>query len=323
MITTRAFLQASPLRLAAALAGALLACTAAQAQQVVLTVNGEPITAFDIEQRSKLIQISQRKTLPRPEVIDDLINDKLKVGIGKRYKFEIDDGEVNKSFNDMAHRMRLDGDGLVKVLGQQGIQAYTLKDRIRAEMVWQQIVRSKYQSSLQQSEKDVDQKLESRKKDDGQTAFEYTLRPILFVIPRGSPREMVEQRTREAEALRLRFNDCDSGVPLARGLRDVAVREPIRKSSADLAPALREILEKMTIGKLTAPEATQQGVEVFAVCAKRELKSDTVAKREAQNELFSERYTAASKKFLNELRCQAMIEYKDGTNAPPVCVNTR
>jgi len=59
------------------------------------------------------------------------------------------------------------------------------------------------------------------------------------------------------------------------------------------------------------------------VCAKRELKSDTVAKREAQNELFSERYTAASKKFLNELRCQAMIEYKDGTNAPPVCVNTR
>ena len=43
MITTRAFLQASPLRLAAALAGALLACTAAQAHQVVLTVNGEPI----------------------------------------------------------------------------------------------------------------------------------------------------------------------------------------------------------------------------------------------------------------------------------------
>lgn len=323
MSSTTPLSYAFPLRFAAAVAGMLLACTTAQAQ-VVLTVNGEPITAFDIEQRTKLITLSQRKTLPRNEVIDDLINDKLKVLIGRRYKLELDDSDINKSFNDMAHRMRLDGEGLTKVLAQQGVQAYTLKDRIRAEVIWQQIVRAKYQSSLTQSDKDIDQKLETRKKDDNQAAsYEYTLRPILFVIPRGSPREMFEQRAREAEALRLRFNDCDSGIPLARGLRDIAVRDPIRKSSADLAPALRELLEKTTIGKLTAPEATQQGVEVFALCGKRELKSDTVAKREAQNELFSERYQAASKRFLNELRCQAMIEYKDGTNAPPLCGNAR
>jgi peptidyl-prolyl cis-trans isomerase SurA len=321
-------LPPSPLRLAAAIAvaGVLFACQSAQAQ-VVATVNGDPITAYDIEQRSKLIQLTTRKAAARQEVIEDLIGDKLKVHIGKRYKLEIEDGDVNKSFNEMAHRMRLDGEGLVKVLQAQGVAAYTLKDRVRAEIVWQQIVRAKFSSSLTQNEKDIDQKLETRKKDDKEAAaFEYTLRPILFVVPRNSPRDAAETRTREAEALRLRFTDCDTGIPLARGLRDVAVREPIRKTSADLAPLLRELLDKTPVGRLTAPEVTSQGVEVFALCAKKDAKSDSVVKREVQNEIFSERFQTASKKFLKELRCQAMIEFKDtkdSTDAKTACGNAR
>src|SRR5262249_4197896 len=153
-----------------------------------------------------------------------------------------------------------------------GIAAYTLKDRIRAEIVWQQMVRAKFSSTLQQNDKDIDQKLENKKKDEA-TSFEYTLRPVLFVIPRAST-EAQETRKREAEALRLRFNDCETGLPLARGLREVAVREPIRKVSLDLAPALREILDKTPVGRLTEPEVTQQGVEMFAICAKRETKAD-------------------------------------------------
>jgi peptidyl-prolyl cis-trans isomerase SurA len=313
-----------PACFAAALAGAVLIAQPACAQHVVLTVNGDPITAFDIEQRSKLITLTSRKQPPRQEVLDDLINDKVKVHIGRRYRLEIDDNDVNKSFNDMARRMRLDGDGLVKVLQQQGVQPYTLRDRIRAEIVWQQIIRAKFSSSLQQSEKEVAQALETRKKDDKDAAtFEYVLRPILFVIPRNSADGAVEARRRDAEALRTRFTDCDSGIPLARGLRDVAVRESIRKTSADLAPALRELLDNTPVGRLTAPEVTPQGVEVFALCVKRETKADSAAKREVQNEIFSEKYQMLARKFLKELRTQAMIEFKDGSDAKPSGGNTR
>src|SRR5262245_1417508 len=41
--------------------------TTASAQQVVVIVNGEPITALDIEQRSKLTQLSTHKTPSRQE----------------------------------------------------------------------------------------------------------------------------------------------------------------------------------------------------------------------------------------------------------------
>ena len=51
--------------------------------QIVALVNGEPITALDIAQRTKLIQLSTQKTPSRQEVLDELIDDKLKVQLAQ------------------------------------------------------------------------------------------------------------------------------------------------------------------------------------------------------------------------------------------------
>ena len=59
--------------------GASIFATAAGAQQVIVIVNGDPITALDIEQRTKLHQVSTHKIPARQEVLDELINEKLKV----------------------------------------------------------------------------------------------------------------------------------------------------------------------------------------------------------------------------------------------------
>jgi len=46
-------------------------------------VNGEPITNYDIEQRIKLTQLSTQKASSRQEVIDELINEKVKIKEGQ------------------------------------------------------------------------------------------------------------------------------------------------------------------------------------------------------------------------------------------------
>src|SRR5262249_56189704 len=69
--------------------GASLLATAANAQQVVVIVNGEPITALDIEQRSKLNQLSTHKAPARQEILDELINEKLKVHEAKQLRLEL------------------------------------------------------------------------------------------------------------------------------------------------------------------------------------------------------------------------------------------
>ena len=141
-------------------------------------------------------------------------------------------------------------------------------------------------------------------------AYDYRLRPILFIVPKGSAQSVFDGRIREAESLRGRFQDCDDGIRLARGLRDVAVRDPVRRSSADLPNNLRDLLNNTPVGKLTKPEVTAQGVEVFALCDKRENTIDTPQKRSARQQLFAARFEAQSKRYLSELRRGAMIEFK-------------
>jgi peptidyl-prolyl cis-trans isomerase SurA len=290
---------------AAALSGPALA------QQVAVIVNGSPITTYDIEQRTKFITLSAHKTPSRQEVIEELIDEKLKVQIGERYKLEITDADVDQAYAGMSRRMRLSPEQLTGALSHAGIDAQTLKARIRADISWQQIVRGKFQSSLQVRDKDVFNKLKDANKDDKkEVGYEYLLRPILFVVQPGSSEQAIDGRKREAEALRVRFENCESGLNFARALRDVAVRDQIVKSSADLAPALRKILDDVAVGKLTTPEVTPQGVQMFALCAKRENKVDSAATKEVREEMFAEQFQAKSKRYLEVLRKQAMIEVK-------------
>jgi peptidyl-prolyl cis-trans isomerase SurA len=97
---------------------------------------------------------------------------------------------------------------------------------------------------------------------------------------------------------------------LARALRDVAVREPVHRDSAGLPEQLRDMLGKIEIGRLTQPEVTAQGLQMFAVCDKAQTKADSPAARKKHDELFSQRYEAESKRLLDKLRKQAMIIYK-------------
>jgi peptidyl-prolyl cis-trans isomerase SurA len=129
------------------------------------------------------------------------------------------------------------------------------------------------------------------------------------VVPRGSPPAAFEARAKEAEALRARFQGCDEGIALARGMPNVAVRTQVVKGSAELPVQLRDVLAKTEIGRLTAPEATQQGVEVYALCSKLQSESGP-AKKEIKDEMFNEAFEIASKKYIKELRDQAMIEYR-------------
>ncbi len=94
-------------------------------------------------------------------------------------------------------------------------------------------------------------------------------------------------------------------------MRDVAVREPITRSSSDLAPQLREVLDSIPIGHLTTPDLTPQGLQMFALCDRRESKTDSPLKREVRQQLFAKRFETEANKFLDEIRKSAMIEYKE------------
>lgn len=295
--------------LAAALLIAAVTAPAPGNAQVVVVANGSPITAYDIDQRTKLIESSLHKRPSRQQVIQELIDDRLKIAKAKTYGFEISDEQVNRAFATMASRQRITVEQFRTFLARAGIAPETVKARVRAELTWNELVRGKFSSSLEVSESDVAKALRAQSAE-ASTGYVYTLYPVMVVVPSGSGEAIISAKKREAENLRGRFLNCKDGLPFARALRDVAVREPITRSSGDLTPQLRELLGKMELGRLTPPEVTNVGVQMFAVCEKRQTKAASPLERELRNKIFAERFEQESQKFLEEIRKSAMIEYK-------------
>jgi peptidyl-prolyl cis-trans isomerase SurA len=294
---------------AAAIATVVLAGAGALAQSVVVFVNGEPITALDIDQRAKFLLMTNQKPTPRQEVLEQLINESLKIREGKRWGIVVSDSDVDNSYAGMASRMRMNGDQLTQTLAKSGINPNTLKTRIRADIVWQQLIRGRYSARMQLSDKDVQSVLETTGGDEkNSVGFDYMLRPILFLVAPGSTGAAYDGRRREAEALRKSFKGCTESIPGVRSMRDVAVRDTVVRTSADLPEDLRKILDSIPVGQLTPPELTKHGIEMFAVCSKNETRSDTPGRRKARESIMSQRFEQESKRYLRKLRATAMIE---------------
>ncbi len=297
--------------LACAAAFAVFAAPQPARAQVIVVANGSPITELDIQQRMKLINASSHTNPSRQQVINELIDDRIKIAKAKVYGVEVGDSEVDNGFEGMARRQRMDTKQFTELLQRSGIAPSAIKDRMRAEIAWNQLVRGKFGSSLQVGETDVANALRDRKDAEQETAgYLYTLYPITLVVERAQGEASLDARRREAENLRSRFTSCNEGLAMVRALRNAAVREPVHRSSTDLPAPLRELLGNMEIGRLTTPEVTAQGLQMFALCEKKQSNGESAAKKEVREEIFNKRFESEGKKFLEEIRKQAMIEYK-------------
>jgi peptidyl-prolyl cis-trans isomerase SurA len=296
--------------LAAILATACLAPAPASAQVIAL-VSGQPITALDVAQRTRLLTlINQGRTPDRKAVIEELVDEHLKLREAKKFDAVPSDTEVDNAFANVASRARLTPEQFSQMLSAQGSDARSFKSRLRADIAWNGLVRGRFKVVAQVGDKDVAQALTARNKTPPGKVTEYTLRPVVFVVPRGAPEAVVESRRRDAEALRARFQGCEEGITAARGLREVVVRNQIRKTSAELPPPLRELFDSTPDGKAVAPERTEAGIELVAVCSRREIAGQTAVHNEIRQELVSERLQSQAQRYITELRRAALIEYR-------------
>src|ERR1700724_2686628 len=201
----------APLLLGCAVALSLMACASPlQAQTVAVMVNGEPITNYDIEQRSKLTVLSTHKPADRQQVINELIDEKGKIREGKKYGVAPAASDIDQSYAAMSSRMRITPEQLTKSLESQGIRPDTLKARMKAEMVWTSLVRGRYKESLQVGEKEAAAAAQGGGSDEKQAAegFEYKMQPIVLIVARGSAPAAIEARQKEAESLRGHVQTC-------------------------------------------------------------------------------------------------------------------
>jgi peptidyl-prolyl cis-trans isomerase SurA len=291
------------------LPGALLP---AQAQTVAVMVNGDPITDFDIEQRMKLDFVSTHKQASRQEVLNELIDEKVKIKEAKKFGVDPGASDIDQAYGQMSQRMRITPDQLTASLEKQGIRAETLKQKIRTDMVWGSLVRGRYKERLQVGEKDVNDAVKAEGGDDAQQgdAFEYRMQPVVLIVPKGSAPTAIELRQKDAETLRSRVETCEQANQYFKSMPNAAIREVVVRTSADIPANLRKVLDDTPIGHLTPPEVTKQGIEMVALCGRKPTTIDTPKRKEMRDKMYQKKYEATSNTYLAEIRKAAMIEYR-------------
>jgi peptidyl-prolyl cis-trans isomerase SurA len=284
----------------------------AQAQTVAVMVNGEPITDLDIEQRMKLDFISTHKQSTRQEVVDELINEHVKIKEAKKFGVDPSSSDIDEAYGQMSQRMRITPDQLSASLEKQGVRPETLKAKVKSDMVWGSLVRGRYKEKLQVGEKDVNDAVKAEGGDDAQQAdaFEYRMQPVVLIVPKGSPQTTIELRQKDAETLRGRIETCDQANQYFKSMPNAAIRDTVTRTSADIPATLRKILDDTPIGHLTPPEVTKQGVEMVVLCGRKPTTIDTPKRKEMRDKMYQKKYEATSNAYLAEIRKAAMVEYR-------------
>lgn len=304
------FLRQLALLTALLLAGPMLAQPAFAQSAVKATVNGEPITAYDVSQRVKMLTLFHQKTSPK-DALEDLIDETLVAQAAKKRNLTIPDADVTQRFNAIAKQVKLSPDAFAKALKQAGVDPDSLRKLLRAQMMFGQVMRAKAsQVRSDVTEADVQEELTKEGIDpNAATVKEYRLQQIVFVIPKGSPPGAAGPRQRDAAEFRRRFNGCDGSLALAQSMKGVVVLDAGRRDTSQIEGDFAEALAKVPVGGTMAPEVTGRGVEVIAVCAVKEIQSTAGVRAEVERKLTADQTKDLDKTVKAELRKGADIVY--------------
>jgi peptidyl-prolyl cis-trans isomerase SurA len=277
---------------------------------IPVLVNDVPITDYDVAQRVRLEKLGGGKTGGTKAVTEELIDETLEMLEAARHGVSIPNAQVDAAFASIAQRLKLSAAGMTKALASQGVDAATLKKRIAVQITWQTLVKQRVQSKAQVTAQDLSAAVAAKGGADGVKVSEYTLQQIIFVVPKGSPPADYARRRNEAQAYRPRFAGCDKSLDQAKLLRGVVVKDMGRHQSTELTGPDGEAVLKTPVGEAGAPTQTEQGIQLIAVCATRDIHNADAARAEAENDLYGKQATGLGADYLKELRDRAIIEYR-------------
>lgn len=275
------------------------------ASTIKYVVNDVPITSGDIAHRAAFLKLQRKKGDAAQEMIDQT----LRLAEAKRLGIRISDAQVEAAYQRFATNNKMQLSQLDGVMEKSGVGKDHFKEFIRAQMAWNQALSARYRSGEGGSV--TEQDAVRRMLDKGgakPSATEYMLQQVIFVVPASERSATLAKRKREADAMRARFNGCNTTREFAKGLLDVTVRDLGRVLAPQLPPDWAEQIKATKVGGATTTRETERGVEFIGICSSREVSDDKTAQMVFQSEGSSDKAAdELSKKYVDELKAKARI----------------
>jgi peptidyl-prolyl cis-trans isomerase SurA len=281
--------------------GFALAVAPVSAAVVRVTVNGEPITDYQVSQRLQLFQLEGRSG--SNAAVKELIDEALMRQEATRLGIQVTDAQVEDAILNVARNIKVSREKLIEILQQSGVGIDTLKDRLRAGLAWQGVVSRAIEPKVQLSDLELDQKAAEQL--DAVDNYDYVLKEILFLLPGG--KGSASKRTAEANQYRKNFTGCDDAVKLSLSYTDAAVLNVGRRHATQMQEPIAKELAALNVGGITKPRVIESGVSMLAICSKEEARDTTFIKGTIRQQMGSEQLKVEADKYLADLREKADI----------------
>ncbi len=281
-------------------------------QSIVVLVNDEPITNYDITQRMRLLTITTRKPASdamRKKVIEDLISERIQLQEAIKSSVIISDDQINEVFGGVAKSNNMTATQLTASLEQLGVNIKTMKEQIRARLAWRRVVQRKFRNQVSVNASQIDKAISiEAPSGDQQEATEFQLQRVRLELPDDADQRTIANRLVEAGRLRSRINSCSSIAKVIKPVRKASMKSIGRKKADQVAQPTRAILLATKEGQMTPPTITSSGIELYVVCARRTVNRNDKQRQEVRSKLVSQEYSILARRHLRDLRQDAFVE---------------
>jgi peptidyl-prolyl cis-trans isomerase SurA len=307
-------------------------------EQILVKVNGDIFTKSDLEQRqiaalrqkgqaidlkSDPNNVQLRKALDEvtPQIMVDAVDEMVIVQRGKELGYTLSDAQFKGVVDNIRKENKIETDEQFQAaLKAENLSMADLRRNLERSMIFQRVQQNEVLAKIGVTDDEAKKYYEAHLKE-FTTSPTVTLREILVAVP-GDPKVMNvaadEAAKARAEEIRKRvtsggenFEKLAAEISDSPSKANAGLIGPL--SVNDLSPDLRKLAESMKAGDVSEPVRTTRGYQLLKLEAITATNTMTLeqAREQISEHVFTEKRKAEFQKYLQKLRAQAIIEWKN------------
>lgn len=239
-----------------------------------MTINGQVITNYEIDQRVRFLQVLRAPGNPEAEALRGLIEDRLGAQAAEAAGVSVTPEEITAGMAEFAGRANLTTEQFLQALAEEGVAAETFRDFVQAGLLWRAAVRDRFAGTASVSDTQVERAIvETARK----TEVQVLLSELVIPAPQGQGAEAL------AEAGDIRANLSAEGGFAAAARAKSAASTAERGGRLDwmplsnLPPAIAQQVLTLAPGEVTEPIVVPNAVLLLQLNNLSESESPTPA----------------------------------------------
>src|SRR6185436_7107995 len=265
--------------------------------RVLVTVDDEPITDYDVDQRIKLreaLGYRPESGDQRKKALNSLIDDVVVRSEAKRNKVDITDKQLDEAIEKLAKGSNTTIDGLRDKLKEKGVSFGALKRHVTSTIVMRWLMNKDGQTKTTADPAEIDQRFNNITNDPRFKAVElYEVIQIDLPVEQsaGAMREqLVYARAIEGRQIVERYKGCGTLRQATDGVFNVKINKTIEAMADKMPPQMRNALDQAGTKRLIGPMPSQEGVRLVAFCGKKTVAPPKPTREMVENLVLNEKY---------------------------------